>query len=122
MPDRFSVRKALRMLAVAAGMAPLAALAEVQVVTSGPVELRFTFPGARGAETEYYFGPDLLVAPGPEPASLLITGGPARVILRWRFNGPAAVSVNDRKLDTVKAADGSVSVQFDHQATSRLRW
>jgi len=61
------------------------------------------------------------VAPGQESASLVITGQPARVILRWRFNGPMGVSVNDRKLDTVKAADGSVSVEFHHQATSRLR-
>ena len=38
----------LRVLVVVAGMAPLAALAEVKVVTSGPVELQFTFPGTRG--------------------------------------------------------------------------
>jgi hypothetical protein len=31
-------------------------------------------------------------------------------------------AVNDRNFDTVKAADGSVSIQFDHKATSRLRW
>ena len=62
------------------------------------------------------------VAPGPQPASLVVTGAAARVTLRWRFNGPAAVSVNDRKLDTVKTADGSLSVEFDHQGTSRLKW
>jgi alpha-D-xyloside xylohydrolase len=62
------------------------------------------------------------VAPGPQPATLVVTGQAARVTFRWRFNGPAAVSANDRKLDTVKAADGSVSVEFDHQATSRLKW
>jgi len=45
MRDRF---RRLRVLVLVAGVAPLAALAEVQVVTSGPVELRFTFPGARG--------------------------------------------------------------------------
>jgi hypothetical protein len=52
----------------------------------------------------------------------VVTGAAARVTLRWRFNGPAAVSVNDRKLDTVKAADGAVSVEFQHQGTTRLRW
>ena len=62
------------------------------------------------------------VAPGPQPASLVITGQPARVILRWRFNGPAGVAVNDRKLDTVKAADGGVSVEFDHKGTASVRW
>jgi alpha-D-xyloside xylohydrolase len=62
------------------------------------------------------------VAPGPQPASLVVTGAAARVTVRWRFNGPAGVSVNDRKLNTVKAADGSVSVEFNHQGTSRLRW
>jgi hypothetical protein len=52
----------------------------------------------------------------------VVTGAAARVTLRWRFNGPAAVTVGDRKLNTVKAADGAVSVDFDHQATSRLSW
>jgi len=52
----------------------------------------------------------------------VVTGAAARVTLRWRFNAPASVSVNDRKLNTVKAADGAVSVEFDHQQTSRVRW
>jgi alpha-D-xyloside xylohydrolase len=63
-----------------------------------------------------------MVGPGQGPASLVVAGQAARVTLRWRFNGPAAVSLDSHKLDTVKAADGSVSVQFDHQGTSRLRW
>ena len=36
------------------------------------------------------------VTPGPEAASLVVTGAAARVTLRWRFIGPAAVSVGDR--------------------------
>jgi hypothetical protein len=52
----------------------------------------------------------------------VVTGAAARVTLRWRFNGPTAVSVGDRKLNTAKAADGSVSVEFDHQGTSRVNW
>ncbi|MGA2770444.1 MAG: TIM-barrel domain-containing protein [Bryobacteraceae bacterium] len=78
------------------------------------------YPGAQLRSITDFEG--RTIAPGPQPASLVVAGEPARVTLRWRFNGPAAVSVNDRKLDTVKAADGSVSVEFDHQATSRLRW
>ena len=62
------------------------------------------------------------VAPGPQPASLVVTGAAARVTVRWRFSGPAVVTVGDRKLNTVKAADGSVSVEFDHQGTSRVSW
>jgi alpha-D-xyloside xylohydrolase len=62
------------------------------------------------------------LAPGPEPGSLTITGQPARVILRWRFGVPASVTVNDRKLEPVKAADGSVSVELDHSGTSRVKW
>jgi hypothetical protein len=62
------------------------------------------------------------LTPGAEPGSLVLTGRPAQVILRWRFGGPASVTVNDRKLEPVKAADGSVSVQFDQSGTSRVKW
>ena len=48
MRERFRL---LGVLVVVAGMAPRAALAEVRVVTSAPVELRFTFPGMRGADS-----------------------------------------------------------------------
>jgi hypothetical protein len=78
------------------------------------------YPGAQLRSITDFEG--RTVAPGPQPASLVVTGAAARVTLRWRFNGPAAVTVGDRKLNTVKAADGSVSVEFDHQGTSRLRW
>ena len=78
------------------------------------------YPGAQLRSITDFEG--RTVAPGPQPDTLVVTGQAARVTLRWRFNGPAAVSVNDRKLNTVKAADGSVSVEFDHQGTSRLKW
>jgi hypothetical protein len=78
------------------------------------------YPGAQLRSITDFEG--RTIAPGPEPASLLVTGAAARVMLRWRFNAPAAVSVNDRKLNTAKAPDGSVSVEFDHQGSSRLRW
>ena len=78
------------------------------------------YPGAQLRSITDFEG--RTVAPGPQPASLVVTGAAARVTVRWRFNGPASVSVNDRKLNTVKAADGSVSVEFDHQGTSKLGW
>jgi len=78
------------------------------------------YPGAQLRPVTDFEG--RTVAPGPQPGSLVVTGAAARVTLRWRFNGPAAVTVGDRKLNTVKAADGAVSVDFDHQATSRLSW
>jgi len=62
------------------------------------------------------------VAPGPDSSSLVITGEPARVILRWRFDGPGGVTCNDQKLDTVKGSDGIVTAAFDHRGTSRLKW
>jgi alpha-D-xyloside xylohydrolase len=62
------------------------------------------------------------LTPGTEPNSLALTGPHAQVILRWRFNAPATVTVNDQKLATLRAADGSVSVQFDQSGTSRVKW
>jgi alpha-D-xyloside xylohydrolase len=62
------------------------------------------------------------LTPGAEPGSLVLTGQAAHVILRWRFGAPAGVTLNVRKLEPVKAADGSVSVEFDQSGTSRLRW
>jgi hypothetical protein len=78
------------------------------------------YPGAQLRSITDFEG--RTIAPGSQPGSLVVTGAAARVTLRWRFNGPAAVSVNDRKLNTVKAADGSLSVDFDHQGTSKLKW
>jgi alpha-D-xyloside xylohydrolase len=62
------------------------------------------------------------LTPGAEPGSLVLTGQAARVMLRWRFGGPATVTVNDRSLQPVKAADGGVSVEFEHAGTSRVKW
>ncbi len=77
---------------------------------------------AREAKTEYYLGPDLLVAPvrsrvyeiypGGDASlrdfegrsidrtgdSVTITGDPAHVILRWRFDAPASVTANGQRL------------------------
>ncbi|MGA9626483.1 MAG: TIM-barrel domain-containing protein [Bryobacteraceae bacterium] len=78
------------------------------------------YPGAQLRSITDFEG--RTVAPGPQPASLVVTGAAARVTVRWRFSGPAVVTVGDRKLNTVKAADGSVSVEFDHQGTSRVSW
>ena len=62
------------------------------------------------------------VGPGSEPGSLVITGQPAQVTLRWRFQGPAGVSLNGRELPRAVSPDSAVSVEFDHQTTSRLQW
>jgi alpha-D-xyloside xylohydrolase len=62
------------------------------------------------------------LTPGAEPGSLVLTGPGARVTLRWRFGAPASVTLNDRKLELVKAADGSVSVEFDQSGSSRVKW
>jgi alpha-D-xyloside xylohydrolase len=78
------------------------------------------YPGAQLRSITDFEG--RTIAPGPEPGTLVVTGEAARVTVRWRFSGPAAVSVNGQNIDTVKAADGSVSVQLDHKGTSRLRW
>ena len=62
------------------------------------------------------------VMPGAEASTLMITGQAARVTLRWRFGGPASVTVNDRKLEVVKSADGVTSVDFGHTGSSRVQW
>ena len=61
------------------------------------------------------------VEPGAEPGSLIITGRAARVELRWRFNGPKRVTVNGRRVETRTGGDGSVSVEFTHDGTSRVQ-
>jgi alpha-D-xyloside xylohydrolase len=58
----------------------------------------------------------------PEAGSLVITGPAARVSIRWRFAHPATVSLNGQKLDQLTATSDGVSVEFPHQATSRLVW
>ena len=62
------------------------------------------------------------VTPGADSKSLSIAGKPAHVTVRWRFGGPQSVACNGQKLAVESAADGSVSVEFDHQETSRLTW
>jgi alpha-D-xyloside xylohydrolase len=62
------------------------------------------------------------VAPGADGKSLVVTGKPARVIVRWRFAAPESASVNGRPLTVQKAPDGAASVEFDHRDSSRLTW
>jgi alpha-D-xyloside xylohydrolase len=61
------------------------------------------------------------IGPGTEPGTLVITGRPAHLILRWRFDHPSAVWLNGRKLDT-RGGQGIFTVEFDHSATSQLRF
>jgi len=62
------------------------------------------------------------VMPGAAPASLTMSGQPAQVTLRWRFGGPSVVTAGNRRLETVKSADGSVSVGFEHSGTTQVGW
>ena len=78
------------------------------------------YPGAPLRALTDFEGRQL--TPGAQPGSLVLTGPGAQVTLRWRFGGPANVTLNDQKLEPVKAADGSVSVEFDQSGTSRLKW
>ena len=65
---------------------------------------------------------DRTVAPGPGPGSLVITGKPAHVILRWRFQSPAGVTLNGRALERVMGSASGAAVEFEHQITSRIQW
>jgi hypothetical protein len=78
------------------------------------------YPGAPLRALTDFEGRQL--TPGAEPGSLVLTGPGAQVILRWRFAAPASVTINDRRLEPVKAADGSVWVQFDQSGTSGVKW
>ena len=78
------------------------------------------YPGAPLRALTDFEGRQL--TPGGDPGSLVLTGPGAHVILRWRFGAPASVTLNDRRLEPAKAADGSVSVEFDQAGTSRLKW
>jgi alpha-D-xyloside xylohydrolase len=78
------------------------------------------YPGAPLRALTDFEGRQL--TPGAEPGSLALTGPGAHVILRWRFGAPASVTLNDRRVEPVKAADGSVSVEFEQSGTSRVKW
>jgi len=62
-----------------------------------------------------------LIEPGGEPETLTITGAPAHVILRWRFAGPRAVTVNGRVVPSLHAGYGT-SIEFDHTDKTSLGW
>jgi hypothetical protein len=57
----------------------------------------------------------------PGDQSLTITGAPAHIILRWRFAGPRATTVNGRGVPVARQADGT-TVEFDHTGTSSITW
>ena len=58
----------------------------------------------------------------PQTATFAITGGAARVTVRWRFAHPTTVSLNGRKLDPLTPTADGVAVDFSHQASSTLTW
>jgi alpha-D-xyloside xylohydrolase len=77
------------------------------------------YPGALRAITDFE---GRSVGPGAGPGTLVIAGPAAHVTLRWRFQGPLGVTLNGRELHPVVGPDSVVSVDFEHQAASRLEW
>ena len=58
----------------------------------------------------------------PEVRSVTITGAPARVAIRWRFEHPSAVTVNGRPAARFVTGEDGVSIELEHRGTSRLTW
>jgi alpha-D-xyloside xylohydrolase len=56
-----------------------------------------------------------------EDGTLTITGAPAHIVLRWRFESPRTITVNGRDVPAVRTADG-VSIEFDHADKTALKW
>jgi hypothetical protein len=54
-------------------------------------------------------------------STLEISGAPATITVVWRFQHPAAVTVDGRAVD-MRATHGSVSVTFAHASASTLKW
>jgi hypothetical protein len=61
------------------------------------------------------------ISPGDQVGTLTVTGAPAHIILRWRFAGPRAVTINGRTIPSLRTADGA-SIEFDHSESTSLRW
>lgn len=57
-----------------------------------------------------------------DAAAVTITGAPAHLILRWRFNGPHTVSVNGRAMQVNHGANNVISVEFDHTDKTAVTW
>jgi alpha-D-xyloside xylohydrolase len=76
------------------------------------------YPGSKPESIQDFEG---RVLERNQPGTLTITGAPAHVILRWRFAGPHAVTVNGRAVPALRTADG-VSVEFDHTDKTALSW
>jgi len=77
------------------------------------------YPGALRGITDFE---GRTVGPAGASSGLVITGKAARIELRWKFGGPNSVTVNDRRMEPRKSAEGSVWVEFAHDGTSRVRW
>ena len=77
------------------------------------------YPGAKLEAIQDFEGRAL--QPGDAPGSLIITGPPAHVILRWRFAGPRSATVNGKTVPSQLGAEG-VRVEFDHTGKTTLDW
>jgi alpha-D-xyloside xylohydrolase len=58
----------------------------------------------------------------PQARTLIITGVPARVTVRWKFAHPSKVTVNGIKAGTPTPTADGVSVEFEHHGTSMIVW
>ena len=56
-----------------------------------------------------------------DPGSVTISGAPAHIILRWRFDGPRTAVVNGRMVIPVRGRDGA-SIEFDHADKTAVTW
>ena len=77
------------------------------------------YPGAKLESIQDFEGRSL--EPGGESGTLTITGAPARIMLRWRFAGPSAVTVNTRSVPVRRIGDG-VAIEFSHTDKTAVRW
>jgi alpha-D-xyloside xylohydrolase len=101
-------------------LAPQAEVKDAKVKSLDDRRVYEIYPGQRLQGITDFEG--RTVMPGAAPKSLEMEGKPAHVIVRWRFGGPESTTWNGRKLTARTAADGTVSVEFDHRDSSRITW
>jgi hypothetical protein len=76
------------------------------------------YPGAAASSITDFENRKISSAAG----KLEISGPPARIIVRWRFAHPSAVTVNGQHRVDIVARGDAASVEFEHRGTSRLNW
>ncbi len=61
------------------------------------------------------------IQPEAQSTSVTITGAPAHIILRWRFDGPRTAMVNGRMVTPARGRAGA-SIEFDHADRTAVTW